>query len=68
MEQLVSLLNYIKANIGEIAIVYASLVTIATWIVKLTPTLKDDNVVLPVIKFISKWIAANTPTPEERPK
>jgi hypothetical protein len=28
-------------------------------IVKITPTLKDDNIVLPIIKFIGKYLALN---------
>lgn len=30
---------------------------LASIIVKLTPTLKDDNIILPIIKFIGKYIA-----------
>lgn len=38
-------------------IVYA--VVLASIIVRLTPTLKDDNVLLPIIKFLGKFIAWN---------
>jgi hypothetical protein len=30
---------------------------VASIIVKLTPTLKDDDILLPIIKFIGKYIA-----------
>jgi len=37
----------------------------AIGIVKATPTLKDDNKVLPIIKFIGKWIAWDKYGPSE---
>ena len=37
-------------------------------IVKLTPTLKDDNFFLPIVKFLGKFIALNTNAPTVRPK
>ena len=46
----------------------ASIIGAVSVIVRLTPTLKDDNVWLPIVKFLSKYIALNTPTPTERPK
>jgi len=41
----------------------------ASAIVKITPTLKDDNIVLPIVKFIGKYLALNKNVSEtERPK
>jgi len=40
----------------------------ASAIVKATPTLKDDNIVLPIIKFIGRWIAFDKYGPTDRPK
>ena len=37
-------------------------------IVKITPTLKDDNILLPIIKWIGKFIALEKYSPPERPK
>lgn len=34
-------------------------IAIASIIIKLTPTLKDDNKILPLVKLIGKWIALN---------
>jgi hypothetical protein len=51
-----------------IIFIYSAAVTIASWIVKLTPTLKDDAIILPIIKFLAKYIAVNTNAPAERPK
>ena len=51
-----------------VPILFSAIVTVATLIVRLTPTLKDDNILLPVIKWIAKYPALNTKTPTERPK
>ena len=42
----------------------------ASVIVKFTPNLKDDTILLNIIKFLGKYIALNknAPTDEERPK
>jgi hypothetical protein len=37
----------------------AYVVILTSAIVRLTPTLKDDNILLPIIKFLSKFIAWN---------
>jgi hypothetical protein len=44
----------------------AYLVMIASIIVKATPTLKDDNAILPVVKFVGKYIALNKYSPNGR--
>ena len=51
------MINSIWANKDAIINVIAYAVTIASIIVKLTPTLKDDNFLLPIIKFLGKYIA-----------
>lgn len=48
--------------------IIAYVVAVGSVIVKLTPTLKDDNVILPIIKFIGKFIALDKYSPPERPK
>lgn len=56
----------ILKNVAEIVSV---VIALASVIVKLTPTLKDDNWLLPIVKFIGKYIALNkTVTDAERPK
>jgi len=42
---------------------------ISSLIIKLTPTQKDDAKILPIVKFIGKWLALNrySPEGEERP-
>ena len=36
---------------------YLAIVGLATWVVKLTPTLKDDAMLKGVIKFVGRYIA-----------
>jgi len=61
------MIDAIVANWKQIAEVIAAVIGLASIIVKLTPTLKDDNILLPIIKFISKFIALNVEKPTERP-
>jgi len=65
-----AIVTWFQANWGNIASVIAYIIAAASIIVKLTPTLKDDTVLLNVIKFISKYVALNTnaPTDTSRPK
>ena len=60
---------WIIENWGKVAEAIAAIIGAASIIVKITPTLKDDNVLLGVIKFLGKYIALNkTVTDEDRPK
>lgn len=68
MEKIMEIVNWILANRKEIIEILAYIITSATIIVRMTPTLKDDNILLPIVKFLSKYIALNTPTPTARPK
>lgn len=54
------IIKFVQDNWLEIVAAYTSLVTIASLIVKFTPTLKDDNALKAVVKFIGKYIALNT--------
>ncbi len=68
MAQILVIVEWVKANWAQIASAIAAIIGAASIIVKWTPTLKDDNILLPIVKFIGKYIALNTPTPTERPK
>lgn len=50
---------------GQIAELIAAIIGVASLIVKVTPTLKDDNWLLPIIKFIGKFIALDKYGPAE---
>jgi hypothetical protein len=62
------MISWVSANWKEVLDIVAYVCFIASIIVKMTPTLKDDNFVLPIIKFIGKYLAFNTNAPVERPK
>jgi len=51
--------NWITANWTEIIAIYTGLVTVASIIVKLTPTLRDDTVLKNIVRFVGKYIALN---------
>ena len=69
MEGIMNIVNWIVANKEELVVGYLALVGFVSWLVKITPTLKDDNIVLPVIKFLGKYIAVNKNVNDaDRPK
>ena len=51
--------GWIGANWEQIVAAYLALIGLASIIVKLTPTLKDDDALKWVIKFLGKYIALN---------
>ena len=53
------LIVWIQSHLVELAAIYGMTVALVSVIVKLTPTLKDDSVWLPVVKFLGKYIALN---------
>ena len=57
MEGLLAIWGKIQPNLGLLVDAAAHLVLFASVIVKLTPTLKDDNYFKGVIKFVGKYIA-----------
>ena len=59
------LITWIKDNWSTITGLIAYAVTIASIIVKFTPTLKDDNILLGIVKFLGKYIALNRSTPDD---
>lgn len=63
------MIDWVINNWGKIAETIVSIIGIASIIVKLTPTFKDDNILLPIVKFIGKFIALNkTVDDANRPK
>lgn len=57
MSDLINFFQSIWLHKVEIANVVAYLIAIASIIVKITPTLKDDDYLKAIIKFIGKYIA-----------
>jgi hypothetical protein len=53
------IVEFIKANWMDIVFAYTSLVTIASIVVKFTPTKKDNEILEKITSFVGKWIALN---------
>jgi len=62
---MVGIVNWIIVRKGELLAIYTAIVTIASIIVKMTPTLSSNSKVLAVIKFLSKWVALNRTVNDE---
>jgi len=67
MNTLIAIYQYALSHSADLLSAVAHLVLFGSIIVKLTPTLKDDNYFKAIIKFIGKYIALDkygpTPTP-----
>lgn len=60
MELVSTIIGYVQDNWLNIVALYTSIVGLASIIVKLTPTLKDDDVLKGVVRFLGKYVALNT--------
>lgn len=54
-----SIVAWVSANWAQLVSAYLALIGAASIIVKLTPTIKDDDALKWVIKFLGKYIALN---------
>jgi hypothetical protein len=57
------IITWVSANWGMVIQIYLSVVGLASLIVKITPTLKDDDALKGFIKFVGKWIAVDKYSP-----
>ena len=53
------LVKWVQANWSDIVQVYLMIIGLASIIVKLTPTLKDDDFLKKIIAFLGKYVALN---------
>lgn len=53
------IVSYVTNNWDDIVKLYLQIIGVASIIVKLTPTLKDDDVLKGIIRFLGKYIALN---------
>ena len=53
------IINWGLNNPQEVTELVLAVIGLASVVVKLTPTLKDDNILKPIIKFVGKFIALN---------
>jgi len=59
MEKITEIIAWVQANWPLIIQYYLAIIGAASVIVKLTPTLKDDNILKGIISFVGKWIAVD---------
>jgi hypothetical protein len=52
-------MEWLQSHWTEIVQVITGLVTLASIIVRWTPTIKDDNWLLAIVKFLGKYVALN---------
>lgn len=57
MEFITNLVSWFSAHYLDLIQILTSIIGTASIIVKLTPTINDDNALKTVIKFIGKYIA-----------
>jgi len=50
---------FVQLHWADIVAAYLSLIGFASIVVKLTPTLKDDDVLKSIIRFVGKYLALN---------
>ena len=63
------IVNWLASNYVSLLEIVAMVIGVASVIVRLTPTLKDDAILLPIVKFLGKYIALNVNiSKEDRPK
>ena len=63
------IVTWIQNHWAEVCQIIATVIGLASIIVKLTPTLKDDTILQKIVAFIGKYIALNkTIDPADRPK
>ena len=63
-----NMIEYIETHWTDILNIVTYGIAATSIIVKLTPSLRDDNFFLPIVKFLGKFIALNTNAPTVRPK
>lgn len=56
---MVNIISWIQENWSNIIQVYLAIVGLASVIVKLTPGIKDDSILLAITKFVGKYLALN---------
>ncbi len=63
------IIKWVQAHWLEVSQAIAAIIGVASIIVKLTPSLKDDTILQKIVAFIGRYIALNkTVRDEDRPK
>lgn len=54
------IIAWVTGNWASIIELWLKIIGVASIVVKLTPTLKDDDVLKGIIRFVGKYLALNT--------
>lgn len=61
-----NIIMFFKTHYTEILAIIGGIISIASIIVKLTPSLKDDNILTKIINILSKFSIVNTKQDQEK--
>lgn len=59
MELITGIVTWVKLNWDNVIALYLAVVGVASIVVKLTPTIKDNEMLEKIIKFVAKYISLN---------
>lgn len=62
---MLNVINFIQTHYQDILAIIGAIVSIATIIVKITPTKKDDAVLTKIVNILSKLSLVNTKTDQK---
>ena len=54
------IIAWVTAHWADIVSFYLQIIGVASIVVKITPTLKDDDVLKGIVRFVGKYLALNT--------
>jgi len=60
-----AIIEWSKANVETILALWGALVALATVVVKLTPTKKDDAILAKIVKFFDNFSVVNPKKPKD---
>jgi hypothetical protein len=60
------IITWFQNNWTDIINLITALVAVASIIVRFTPTLKDDSILLVIVKFLGRYIALNRTVPDNQ--
>ena len=66
MINMTEIITFIQDHYDELLAIIGGIVSVATLIVKLTPTTKDDDLLNKIISFLAKFSIVNTKTDQEK--
>jgi len=60
VEIITGLYTWVTSHWADLIGIYLGLIGVASIVVKLTPTLKDDDALKGIVKFLGKYVAINS--------